>query len=174
MLNQLLLLLIDFSAYMEKHFSHTEVQSSILHKAVVYLTLNMLIIPGLTIAATKSFVNILSDKEFLLADILGELHVGVFGAFLVNVLLQKATFSLFPPFGSRRALQGSTEALPVRGDGPGGEVHDPVGHCNAMPGPNWMKPEVPFHAANGPRGNSREKTDVCFDAIETETLPVER
>ena len=88
MLNQLLLLLIDFSAYMEKHFSHTEVQSSILHKAVVYL-----IIPGLTIAATKSFVNILSDKEFLLADILGELHVGVFGAFLVNVLLQKATFS---------------------------------------------------------------------------------
>ena len=93
MLNQLLLLLIDFSAYMEKHFSHTEVQSSILHKAVVYLTLNMLIIPGLTIAATKSFVNILSDKEFLLADILGELHVGVFGAFLVNVLLQKATFS---------------------------------------------------------------------------------
>ena len=93
MLNQLLLLLIDISAYMERHYSHTEVQSSILHKAVIYLTLNMLIIPGITIAATKSFVNVLSDKEFLLADILGELHVGEFGAFLVNVLLQKATFS---------------------------------------------------------------------------------
>ena len=93
MLNQLLLLLIDISAYMERHYSHTEVQSSILHKAVVYLTLNMLIIPGLTIAASKSLITILSDKEFLLADILGELHVGDFGAFLVNVLLQKATFS---------------------------------------------------------------------------------
>lgn len=93
MLNQLLLLLIDISAYMERHYSHTEVQSSILHKAVIYLTLNMLIIPGITIAATKSFINVLSDKEFLLADILGELHVGEFGAFLVNVLLQKATFS---------------------------------------------------------------------------------
>lgn len=93
MLNQLLLFLIDISAYMERHYSHTEVQNSILHKAVIYLTLNMLIIPGFTIAATKSFINILSDKEFLLADILGELHVGDFGAFLVNVLLQKATFS---------------------------------------------------------------------------------
>jgi Late exocytosis, associated with Golgi transport/Calcium-dependent channel, 7TM region, putative phosphate len=93
MLNQLLLLLIDISAYMEKYYSHTEVQSSILHKAVVYLTLNMLVIPGLTIAAAKSFVTILSDREFLLADMLGELHVGEFGTFIVNVLLQKATFT---------------------------------------------------------------------------------
>ena len=93
LLNQVLLLLIDISAYMERHYSHTAVQSSIFHKALVYLTLNMLIIPGFTIAASKSFINLLSDKEFLLADILGELHVGEFGAFLVNVLLQKATFS---------------------------------------------------------------------------------
>lgn len=93
MLNQLLLFLIDISAYMERHYSHSEVQSSIFHKSLVYLTLNMLIIPGFTIAASKSFINVLSDKEFLLADILGELHVGEIGAFLVNVLLQKATFS---------------------------------------------------------------------------------
>ncbi|OMJ77076.1 hypothetical protein SteCoe_23429 [Stentor coeruleus] len=62
MLNQLLLFLIDISAYMERHYSHTEVQNSILHKAVIYLTLNMLIIPGFTIAATKSFIDTLSDK----------------------------------------------------------------------------------------------------------------
>jgi hypothetical protein len=93
LLNQVLLLLIDISAYMERHYSHSEVQSSIFHKALVYLTLNMLIIPGFTIAASQSFIGLLNDKEFLLADILGELHVGEFGAFLVNVLLQKATFS---------------------------------------------------------------------------------
>ena len=93
LLNQLLLVLIDISAYMEKHFSHSDCQSSILHKAVIYLSLNMLIIPGITLAASESLVKILREREFLLADILGEIHLADSGAFFVNLLLQKACFS---------------------------------------------------------------------------------
>lgn len=93
MLNQLLLVLIDISAYMERHFSHSDVQNSILNVALVYLSLNMLIIPGVTLTATKSLMKILQDREFLLADILGELHLADSGAFFVNLLLQKACYS---------------------------------------------------------------------------------
>lgn len=61
MLNQLLILAIDLGcklkfnkAYFEKHYTHSRCQTSILNKAFVYLILNMLIIPGVTMATAGS------------------------------------------------------------------------------------------------------------------------
>lgn len=93
LLNQILLVLIDISAYLEKNFSHTQTQLSILHRAVFYLTMNMMIIPTVTLATATSLINVLTNKEFLLADILGQMHLADSGAFFVNLLLQKSCFS---------------------------------------------------------------------------------
>jgi len=87
LLNQVLLLLIDFSSYMERHYSYSLCQISILNKAALYLTLNMLVIPAVTLATAHSFMKILNDKDFLLADILGEIHLADSGSIFVNLLL---------------------------------------------------------------------------------------
>lgn len=52
-LNNVLLYMIDYSAYYEKRVTHSKYQFSIFNKAYVYLMLNMLIIPALTITATQ-------------------------------------------------------------------------------------------------------------------------
>ena len=78
---------------MERHYSYSQCQISILNKASLYLTLNMLIIPAVTLATAHSFMKILNDKDFLLADILGEIHLADSGSIFVNLLLQKACFS---------------------------------------------------------------------------------
>jgi len=53
----------------------------------------MLIIPGLTIATANSILKVLQEKEFILADLLGEMHLADSGAFFVNLLLQKTCYS---------------------------------------------------------------------------------
>ena len=45
-------------AYMEKHDTHTGCQVAIFYKALFYLTLNMLIIPALTLATAGIYFEI--------------------------------------------------------------------------------------------------------------------
>lgn len=91
--NQVLLLLIDLSSYLERHHAHSHVQLSIFLKCVPYLTLNMLVIPGVTLAAAESLVQILGASEFMLANVLAKLHLADSGALFVNLLLQKSCYS---------------------------------------------------------------------------------
>lgn len=66
---------------------------SILNKSVAYLTLNMLIVPGITLATAESLITLFEEKDFLLADILGHFHMADSGIFFVNLLLQKTCYS---------------------------------------------------------------------------------
>ena len=63
-INQLLLLAIDFIgilnlilAYFEKHYTHSRSQQAIFTKALFYLLLNMLIIPGITMTTVGNRLN---------------------------------------------------------------------------------------------------------------------
>ena len=69
LLNQLLIMLIDYAgifennlfnksfvAYMEKHSTYSLFQISIFRKSMFYLMLNMVIIPGLTIATAGNII----------------------------------------------------------------------------------------------------------------------
>lgn len=49
-LNQCLLLLINYSASLERHSTYSAYQFSVLNKSLLYLFLNMFIIPALTMA----------------------------------------------------------------------------------------------------------------------------
>ena len=50
-INNCLLYMIDYSAYFEKRQTHSSYQYSIFNKAYIYLLLNMLIIPAVTITS---------------------------------------------------------------------------------------------------------------------------
>ncbi len=54
-LNQFLLLLIQYSASLERHSTYSAYQYSVFNKSILYLGLNMLIIPALTVATAGTF-----------------------------------------------------------------------------------------------------------------------
>jgi len=64
-LNQCLLLLINYSAGLERHSTYSAYQYSVLNKSLLYLFLNMLIIPALTIAKASTLY---SNVRFIVQD----------------------------------------------------------------------------------------------------------
>ena len=62
LINQIILFLIDISAQVERHETHSLYQLSVYAKSVIYLNLNMLIIPGLTLTTSTPLINIIFDK----------------------------------------------------------------------------------------------------------------
>ena len=61
-INQIILFLIDISAIVERHETHSLYQLSVYAKSVIYLNLNMLIIPGLTLTTSTPLINIFLQK----------------------------------------------------------------------------------------------------------------
>jgi hypothetical protein len=53
LLNLLLIYLIDLSAYIEKHYTHSRFQFSVFTKSFFYMLLNILIIPGITLSTAS-------------------------------------------------------------------------------------------------------------------------
>ncbi len=78
---------------MEKHDTHTGCQVSIFYKALFYLTLNMLIIPSLTLATADSLFTVLIREGKSVAEILKQFYFSSPGSFFVNILLQNGAFS---------------------------------------------------------------------------------
>ena len=60
--NQIILFLIDLAALVERHETHSFYQLSVYTKSVIYLNLNMLIIPGLTLTTSTPLINIFFQK----------------------------------------------------------------------------------------------------------------
>jgi Calcium-dependent channel, 7TM region, putative phosphate len=58
-INNILLLMIDYSAYYEKRNTHSKYQFSIFNKAYVYLSLNMLIIPSVMLTSQSSLIEVI-------------------------------------------------------------------------------------------------------------------
>ena len=92
-INQIILFLIDVSALLERHETHSLYQLSVYAKSVIYLNLNMLIIPGLTLTTSTPLINILFSKQFKLSEILGDLYIANSGIFFVSILIQQACLS---------------------------------------------------------------------------------
>lgn len=92
-INQIILFLIDLSALVERHETHSLYQLSVYTKSVIYLNLNMLIIPGLTLTTSTPLINIILKKQFKLTELLGDFYIANSGIFFVSLLIQQACLS---------------------------------------------------------------------------------
>lgn len=110
-INIALLYLIDIAAYLEFQETHSLYQRSVFTKTLIYLTLNMLLIPALTlsnslietekkmtvtttqVAEANSLYAFLKMKNFEITQILGMLYVGDNGIFFVTLVLMQAAVS---------------------------------------------------------------------------------
>lgn len=63
-INQIILYLIDITSIVERHETHSLYQLSVYTKSVIYLNLNMLVIPALTLTSSEPIVNIIFKKQF--------------------------------------------------------------------------------------------------------------
>lgn len=93
MINQIILFLIDLAALVERHETHSLYQISVYTKSVIYLNLNMLIIPGLTLTTSTPLINVIFEKQFKLTELLGDFYIANSGIFFVSILIQQACLS---------------------------------------------------------------------------------
>lgn len=87
-INQIILFLIDLSALVERHETHSLYQLSVYAKSIIYLNLNMLIIPGLTLTTSTPLITIIFEKHFKLTELLGDFYIANSGIFFVSILIQ--------------------------------------------------------------------------------------
>lgn len=88
--NQIILLLIDAVAVLEKHQSHSNFQASIFVKAVIYLNLNMLIIPAISFGNSDSLFKLIISKNYNPKEILSGIYYSDSGFFFVALIIQQA------------------------------------------------------------------------------------
>ena len=69
-INNILLYMIYYAAYWEKRVTHSKYQFSIFNKAYIYLALNMLLIPAITITSQTSILQVAKDNNYNLISIL--------------------------------------------------------------------------------------------------------
>jgi hypothetical protein len=87
-INLILLLLIDIASLVERYEAHSLYQKAIYNRAVIYLNLNMLIIPALTLTNSEPLINLLFKKQFDLTQLLGDFYIANSGVFFVSILIQ--------------------------------------------------------------------------------------
>ena len=93
-INNCLLYMIDYSAYWEKRVTHSKYQFSIFNKAYIYLALNMLIIPAVTITSQKSVLKVFQENHYNPIAIFSQFYMTDTGVFFVSMLVQNACLSL--------------------------------------------------------------------------------
>lgn len=91
--NQIILLLIDAVAVLEKHQSHSNFQTTIFIKAVVYLNLNMLLVPALSFGNSDSLFQVLSMKNYNPKELLSDIYYSETGFFFVALIIQTGFLS---------------------------------------------------------------------------------
>ena len=92
-INLFLLFLIDLMAVYENHSANSDYQKSVYLKSVIYLCLNMLVIPAITLATSQSFIDILWQRSLDINKILGNFYIANSGVFFVSILIQQACLS---------------------------------------------------------------------------------
>ena len=109
-INQFLIYLIDIVALVESHETHSLYQRAYYIKAVIFLIVNMLIIPAWTLSQTSeagdlesanktvreysgSLFSYLTDREFNFTQLLSEFYIGDNGTFFVSLIIQQAVFT---------------------------------------------------------------------------------
>lgn len=94
LINQLLMILIDLTTRIECYETHSLYQRAIYLKSVIYLNLNMLIIPTLSLSQGSNVGSIwdyLSNhRDMSVTQVLGEFYLGNSGTFFVSLVIQNA------------------------------------------------------------------------------------
>ena len=110
LINLVLLIIIDFACILEAYETHSLYQEAMLSKSFVYLVLNMLIIPALTLSSSgansdmqqqakavtesgDSLFSFIQTHGFNLSHLLGEFYKGENGMFFVSLIVQTAIFT---------------------------------------------------------------------------------
>ncbi len=86
--------MIYYSAYWEKRVTHSKYQFSIFNKAYVYLALNMLIIPAVTITSQTSIIQVIKANNYSMIQVFSQFYSANSGVFFVSMLIQNACLSL--------------------------------------------------------------------------------
>ena len=87
-INQILLFLIDIASIIERYETHSLYQIAIYTRSLIYLNLNMLIIPALTLTNSEPLINIIFKKQFDITQLLGDFYIANSGVFFVSILIQ--------------------------------------------------------------------------------------
>ena len=103
LINIVLLLIIDWACILESYETHSLYQEAVYAKSVIYLILNMLVIPALTLNGsgsndmqeqTKTLTeesvslwSVMSMRGFNLSKLLSEFYMGENGMFFVSLIL---------------------------------------------------------------------------------------
>ncbi len=91
--NQILLVMIDIVALWEKHHSHSHYQASIFFKSVIYLNINMLLIPAISIKSAETVLVLLAEKGFSPKQMLSDLYYSDYGFFFITLIIQQGFLS---------------------------------------------------------------------------------
>mmetsp|Transcript_1060 Transcript_1060/g.1619 ORF Transcript_1060/g.1619 Transcript_1060/m.1619 type:complete len:298 (-) Transcript_1060:988-1881(-) len=109
LINILLLYIIDYICIFETYETHSLYQEAVYSKSVIYLILNMLVIPALTLNGSASddittqrkqlteysgsLWSFMSVRGWNLSRILSEFYMGENGMFFVSLILQTAVYT---------------------------------------------------------------------------------
>lgn len=95
-INQILIYFIDVMSLAESHVTHSQYHKSIYIKSVIYLTLNMLVIPALCLGEgnqNKTVVSIwtlITTRQASITQWLSEFYLSNNGTFFVSLVIQQA------------------------------------------------------------------------------------
>jgi hypothetical protein len=94
LINMVVISLLDYASVIESYDSHSQYQSAVFLKTVIYMSLNMFIIPVLTLSSGGStLAELFMANDFNVAKLLGELFVPKGGEFFVILLIQQGVLS---------------------------------------------------------------------------------
>jgi hypothetical protein len=91
--NQIILILNDTVSVLERHHSHSNYQGSIFIKAVIYLNLNMLLIPAISFGSSDSMFVLLMENNYNPKEILSDIYFSDTGFFFVALIIQQGCLS---------------------------------------------------------------------------------
>jgi len=94
LINLAVIFLLDYACVIESYDSHSAYQMAVYFKTVIYMNLNMFIIPVLTLSSGGSTLyELFMANNFNLAKLLGELFIPKSGEFFIILLVQQGVFS---------------------------------------------------------------------------------
>ena len=85
--------MIDIVALLEKHHCHSNYHRSIFTKAMVYLNINMLLIPAISIRSTESILYLFASKNYNPKQLLSDVYYSDSGFFFISLVIQQACLS---------------------------------------------------------------------------------
>ena len=87
-INALLLILLDFFAYWQHYSTHSACQKFIFRNSFLYMLINMLIIPGLSLSTANSIYKAFSTRDFKLMTLLSSLKDKENDSFFSTLIIQ--------------------------------------------------------------------------------------